>query len=192
MVGAAAQPLADAQHPAEGARLHVPMGLAIRTAKPIIWIEARINTADDAAIEADLAALPAMLDHVDGLLAEGVLGGARDRRRLPDRDERAPAAVLRGPPPGDRSPPRRDYARAVVPASPATSRPCCRRPGSAVCADVRASAAFASHARKAADERRRRAAVRDEVRRIAAGADDREEMRAIREQMAELAPGVTS
>jgi glutathione S-transferase len=61
---------------AEGARLHVPLGLAIKTAQPIVWVEARINDADDAAIEADLAALPAMLDHVDALLGEGVLGGA--------------------------------------------------------------------------------------------------------------------
>jgi len=41
---------------------------------------------------------------------------------------------------------------------------------------------------EAADRRRSRAAVRDEVRRIAEDADDREEMRAIRKQMAELAP----
>ena len=60
---------------AQGARLHVPLGLAIKTAQPIVWVEARINDADDAAIEADLAALPAMLDHVDALLGDGVLGG---------------------------------------------------------------------------------------------------------------------
>ena len=42
--------------------------------------------------------------------------------------------------------------------------------------------------REAADRRRSRAAVRDEVRLVAGDADDREEMRAIREQMAELAP----
>lgn len=41
---------------------------------------------------------------------------------------------------------------------------------------------------EAADRRRSRAAVRDEVRLIADDGDDREEMRAIREQMAELAP----
>lgn len=41
---------------------------------------------------------------------------------------------------------------------------------------------------EAADRRRRRAAVRDEVRLIADDAADREEMRAIREHMAELAP----
>ena len=41
---------------------------------------------------------------------------------------------------------------------------------------------------EAADRRRSRAAVRAEVRLVADDADDREEMRAIREQMAELAP----
>jgi len=41
---------------------------------------------------------------------------------------------------------------------------------------------------EAADRRRSRAAVRDEVRLIAEDADDRQEMRAIREQIAELAP----
>lgn len=60
---------------AQGARLHVPLGLAVRGAQPIVWVEARINGATDVAIKADLAALPAMLDRVDALLGEGVLGG---------------------------------------------------------------------------------------------------------------------
>jgi glutathione S-transferase len=59
----------------EGARLPVPLGLAVRTSAPIIWAEIKINGADDRAVEADLAALPGMLDRVDGLLADGVLGG---------------------------------------------------------------------------------------------------------------------
>lgn len=42
--------------------------------------------------------------------------------------------------------------------------------------------------REAAERRRSRAAVREEVRLIAVDAVDREEMRAVREQMAELAP----
>lgn len=41
---------------------------------------------------------------------------------------------------------------------------------------------------EAADRRRSRVALRDEVRLIADDADDREEMRAIREQMAGFAP----
>lgn len=59
---------------AEGARLHVPLGLAVRTAGPIIWAEVRINRATDVAVQADLAALPAMLDQVDVWLDDGVLG----------------------------------------------------------------------------------------------------------------------
>jgi glutathione S-transferase len=58
----------------EGARLHVPRGLAVRTAGPLIWAEVRINRATDVAVQADLAALPAMLDQVDVWLDEGVLG----------------------------------------------------------------------------------------------------------------------
>ncbi len=42
--------------------------------------------------------------------------------------------------------------------------------------------------REAAARRRLRAAVRDEVRMLAADEHDREEMRVIREQLAELAP----
>ena len=42
--------------------------------------------------------------------------------------------------------------------------------------------------REAAARRRVRSAIREEVRRVAADETDREAMRAIREQMAELAP----
>ena len=42
--------------------------------------------------------------------------------------------------------------------------------------------------KEAAERRRRRSAVREEARRLAADAGDREEMRLIREQMDELAP----
>lgn len=42
--------------------------------------------------------------------------------------------------------------------------------------------------REAAGRRRSRAAIREEVRQLAADERDREEMRVIREQMAELAP----
>ena len=57
----------------EGARLHVPTGLAVRTAAPIIWVEVRINHATDGAVREDLAGLPAMLDQVDLWLDDGVL-----------------------------------------------------------------------------------------------------------------------
>jgi Arc/MetJ-type ribon-helix-helix transcriptional regulator len=42
--------------------------------------------------------------------------------------------------------------------------------------------------REAADRRRRRSAVRDEVRALAADESDRDEMRTVREQLADLAP----
>lgn len=60
---------------AEGARLHVPISLAIRTARPIIWTEVKLNNATDAQVRADLASLPGMLAKVDGWVADGVLGG---------------------------------------------------------------------------------------------------------------------
>jgi Arc/MetJ-type ribon-helix-helix transcriptional regulator len=44
--------------------------------------------------------------------------------------------------------------------------------------------------REAAARRRVRSALREEVRQVAADEGDREEMRIIREQMAELAPGL--
>jgi glutathione S-transferase len=56
---------------ADGADLHVPLGLAIRTAAPIVAVERRINGASDDAVRADMAALPAMLDQVEQLLDAG-------------------------------------------------------------------------------------------------------------------------
>ncbi len=60
---------------AEGAKLGVPIGLAVRTAAPIVAAAARMNGADDEAVRADLAALPGQLQRVDDWIAEGVLGG---------------------------------------------------------------------------------------------------------------------
>jgi glutathione S-transferase len=60
----------------EGARLLIPVALAKPAAPVIIRILARDNGSTDAAIRADLAALPAMLDQIDGWLAQGLIGGA--------------------------------------------------------------------------------------------------------------------
>jgi glutathione S-transferase len=60
---------------AEGARLGIPIGLAVATAAPIIAAEIRINDADDPAVQADLAAFPGWLDRIDGWIADGTLGG---------------------------------------------------------------------------------------------------------------------
>ncbi len=59
----------------EGAKLGVPLSLAMKTAAPIVALSARFNKADDAHVQPSLAALPAMLDKVDGLIADGVIGG---------------------------------------------------------------------------------------------------------------------
>jgi glutathione S-transferase len=59
---------------AEGARLGVPIGIAVRTAGPIIVAEKRIHGAGDDAVRADLAALPGWLKRIDDWVADGVLG----------------------------------------------------------------------------------------------------------------------
>src|SRR5262249_51542237 len=58
-----------------GAKLGIPIGLAVRTAAPIIALEVRINDASDENVRRDLAALPALLDKVDSWIEAGVLGG---------------------------------------------------------------------------------------------------------------------
>lgn len=60
---------------AEGARLGLPIGLAVRTAAPIIAAEIRMHGAQDESVRADLAALPGALARIDGWIAAGVLGG---------------------------------------------------------------------------------------------------------------------
>jgi glutathione S-transferase len=61
---------------AAGARLGIPIDLAVKTSAPIVALAARINEASDANVRFDLAALPGMLDRIDGWIADGVLGGA--------------------------------------------------------------------------------------------------------------------
>lgn len=60
---------------AEGAKLGIPIGLAVRTAGPIVAAAARINKADDQVVRADLEAFPEWLQRVDDWVAEGLLGG---------------------------------------------------------------------------------------------------------------------
>ena len=59
----------------EGARLGVPIGLAVATGQPLVALSARLNEATDENVRADLAALPGMLQRVDDWIAAGVLGG---------------------------------------------------------------------------------------------------------------------
>ncbi|HEX6116892.1 MAG TPA: glutathione S-transferase N-terminal domain-containing protein [Solirubrobacterales bacterium] len=58
-----------------GARLGIPVGLAVKTAAPIVAASARLNDATDENVRNDLAALPGMLARVDDYIAAGTLGG---------------------------------------------------------------------------------------------------------------------
>jgi glutathione S-transferase len=59
----------------EGARLGIPIGLAIKTGGPLVALSARFNEATDANARAALAALPDLLDRVDAYVADGTIGG---------------------------------------------------------------------------------------------------------------------
>jgi glutathione S-transferase len=61
---------------AEGATLHVPIGLAIRAAGPIIRFEIHTHGATDETVQADLQALPETLSRIDACIEGGVIGGA--------------------------------------------------------------------------------------------------------------------
>ncbi len=57
----------------EGAKIGVPIGLAVRTAAPIVALSARFNEAGDENVRRDLEALPGLLDRIDEWIAAGVL-----------------------------------------------------------------------------------------------------------------------
>ena len=59
----------------EGAKLGIPVGLAVATAGPILAMEVRINDADDENVRGGLAKLGSMLDQVDAWIEAGVIGG---------------------------------------------------------------------------------------------------------------------
>ena len=62
---------------AEGAKLPLPTSM-MRPAMPLTArLMARRNHALDEIVQADLAALPAQLDHIDSWIADGVLGGEK-------------------------------------------------------------------------------------------------------------------
>jgi glutathione S-transferase len=109
---------------AEGARLGIPIALAVKTAAPIIAAEVRLNHATDEAVRSDLAALPGALDRIDDWIAEGVLGGenptaadfqiAASGRLLMTLDDLRPAIVDR---------PAGDLATRIVPDFPGRVAP---------------------------------------------------------------------
>jgi glutathione S-transferase len=59
----------------EGAKLGIPIGLALKTAAPIVAASARFNEASDENVRRSLAAMPEMLQRIDDWIAAGVLGG---------------------------------------------------------------------------------------------------------------------
>ena len=59
----------------EGASLGIPIGLALKTAGPIVAASAHFNEATDENVRRGLAALPAMLQRIDDWIADGTLGG---------------------------------------------------------------------------------------------------------------------
>jgi glutathione S-transferase len=61
----------------EGRLLGMSPRMAMATAAPLLAANARLNHATDDAVRADLAELPGMLDKVDALIEEGVIGGGR-------------------------------------------------------------------------------------------------------------------
>lgn len=58
----------------EGARLGIPIGLAVSTAAPIIALEKKINAATDENVRRALASFGNLLQRVDDLIAEGTIG----------------------------------------------------------------------------------------------------------------------
>jgi glutathione S-transferase len=59
----------------EGARLGVPISLAMKTAAPIVALATRLNEADEEHVRRALASLPQMLERIDAWIAAGVLNG---------------------------------------------------------------------------------------------------------------------
>ena len=59
----------------EGARLGVPIGLAVKTGGPLVALSARFNEASDENARRALEELPGLLDKVDTWVESGVLNG---------------------------------------------------------------------------------------------------------------------
>jgi len=59
----------------EGAKLGVPIPLAVKTAGPIVALAAHFNESTDENVRADLEALGGLLDRVDEMIAAGTLNG---------------------------------------------------------------------------------------------------------------------
>lgn len=60
---------------AEGAKLGVPIGIAVKTSAPLVAFAVSYNKANDENVRHDLAALPGMLKRIDDWCESGVLNG---------------------------------------------------------------------------------------------------------------------
>lgn len=61
----------------EGARLGLPVGLAVKTGGPLVALAARFNESSDENVRRALEALPGLLDRVDAWVENGTLNGER-------------------------------------------------------------------------------------------------------------------
>jgi glutathione S-transferase len=108
----------------EGAKIGMPIGLAMKTAAPIVALSARFNEADDDNVKRDLAALPAMLQKVDDWIAAGVIGGeqlnAADYQIAPSLGLALTIADLR---PAIENRPAGQLAKRIVPDYPGHTPP---------------------------------------------------------------------
>ncbi len=59
----------------EGAKLGIPIGLAVATGGPIVALSAHFNEANDDTARSAIEALPGMLDQIDAWIADGTLNG---------------------------------------------------------------------------------------------------------------------
>jgi len=60
---------------ADPEQLPIPLPIAMASAVPMVKMEMKIHGVTPESAKADLKALPALVDHVDALIADGVIGG---------------------------------------------------------------------------------------------------------------------
>jgi glutathione S-transferase len=108
----------------EGAKLGVPIGLAMKTAAPIVALSARFNEASDENARRALTELPGLLQKVDDWIAAGVLNGeqlnAADFQIAPSIGLAMTLDDLR---PAIESRPAAELAKRVVPNYPGKTPP---------------------------------------------------------------------
>jgi len=106
------------------AKTGIPQSLAAPLTGPVVILAGHLNRATDEAIERDLATLPGLLDHVDRLIGDGVIGGddpnAADFQIAPSVRLLMSFADLR---PAIESRPAGEFAVRVVPRFPGNVPP---------------------------------------------------------------------